>query len=74
LTGKLIWFGMFLSMDPAIREYMAKNGAKGGRANKGTESRRKIAKAAVEARWAKWRAKQASAQTESSETPRVKAS
>jgi hypothetical protein len=61
-------------MDPAIREFMAKNGAKGGRANKGTQSRRQIGKAAVEARWAKWRAKKASVATESTETPEAKRS
>jgi hypothetical protein len=58
-------------MDPAIREFMAKNGAKGGRANKGTESRKKIAKAAAEARWAKWRATKKSDPTE---TPKIKSS
>ncbi len=47
---------IFVSMDPAIREFMAKNGAKGGRANKGKESRRQIAKAAAQARWDKYRA------------------
>jgi hypothetical protein len=63
-----------IDMDPAIKEYMAKIGAKGGRANKGTESRRKIAKAAIEARWAKGRAKKASAQSDSTEKPEVKPS
>jgi hypothetical protein len=43
-------------MDPKIREFLSKNGAKGGRANKGKESRRQIAKAAAQARWDKYRA------------------
>jgi hypothetical protein len=61
-------------MDPKIREYMSKNGAKGGRANKGTESRKKIAKAAAEVRWAKWRAARASENAKPTETPSVKPS
>jgi len=40
-------------MDPKIREYMARNGAKGGHAGKGTELRKKLNLAAVRARWAK---------------------
>ena len=40
-------------MDPKIREYMARNGAKGGHAGKGTELRRQLNLAAVRARWAK---------------------
>ena len=40
-------------MDPKIREYMSKNGAKGGHAGKGTELRRKLNQAAARARWAK---------------------
>jgi len=59
-------------MDPKIREYLAKNGAKGGSAGKGTELRKKLNKAAVEARWAKWRASRASSETKSSETPKAK--
>ena len=46
-------FGIFGSMDPKIREYMARNGAKGGHAGKGTELRKKLNLAAVRARWAK---------------------
>jgi hypothetical protein len=46
-------------MDPKIREFLSKNGAKGGRANKGKESRRQIAKAAAQARWDKYRAERA---------------
>ena len=61
-------------MDPKIREYMSKNGAKGGRANKGTESRKKIAKAAAEIRWAKWRAARDSVNTKPPEAPPVKPS
>ena len=40
-------------MDPTIREYMSKNGAKGGHAGKGTELRKKLNQAAARARWAK---------------------
>jgi hypothetical protein len=61
-------------MDPAIREFMAKNGAKGGRAGKGSELRQKLNKAAAEARWAKWRAKRGSGKAELTETPEVKSS
>ena len=46
-------FGIFGSMDPKIREYMSKNGAKGGHAGKGTELRKKLNQAAARARWAK---------------------
>jgi hypothetical protein len=42
-------------MDPKIRDFLSENGAKGGRANKGKESRRQIAKAAAQARWDKYR-------------------
>src|SRR5450755_4600018 len=41
------------SMDPIIREFMSKNGAKGGHAGKGTELRKKLNQAAARARWAK---------------------
>ena len=40
-------------MDPIIREFMSKNGAKGGHAGKGTELRKKLNQAAARARWAK---------------------
>jgi hypothetical protein len=43
-------------MDPKIRQFLSENGAEGGRANKGKESRRQIAKAAAQARWDKYRA------------------
>jgi hypothetical protein len=43
-------------MDEAIRAYLAKNGAKGGHAGKGTELRKKLNRAAVQARWAKVKA------------------
>jgi hypothetical protein len=45
--------GIFGSMDPKIREYMSRNGAKGGHAGKGTELRKKLNQAAARARWAK---------------------
>lgn len=51
-------------MDPAIREYLSKNGAKGGHAGKGNELRRKLNKAAAEARWAKVRAARAEQATD----------
>jgi hypothetical protein len=69
---RTLWV-FFCAMDPKIREYMSKNGAKGGRANKGTESRKKIAKAAAEIRWAKWRAARDSGNTKP-EAPPVKPS
>jgi hypothetical protein len=50
-------FGIFCAMDPKIKEYMSKNGAKGGHAGKGTELRKKLNQAAAQARWAKARPK-----------------
>jgi hypothetical protein len=43
-------------MDEKVREYLARNGAKGGHAGKGTELRRQLNRAAVQARWAKVKA------------------
>lgn len=44
-------------MDPKIREYLSLNGAKGGKAGKGTDLRKKLNQAAAQARWAKARPK-----------------
>ena len=44
-------------MDPKIREYLSQNGAKGGKAGKGTELRKKLNQAAAQARCAKARPK-----------------
>ena len=54
-------------MDPKIREYLSQNGAKGGKAGKGTELRKKLNQAAAQARWAKARPKAKAANT--SNTP-----
>lgn len=43
-------------MDDAIRAFMAKNGAKGGHAGKGTDLRRQLNRVAAQARWAKAKA------------------
>ena len=48
-------------MDPKIKEYLSQNGAKGGKAGKGTELRKKLNQAAAQARWAKARPKAKSA-------------
>ena len=47
------------NVPPEVSEYMAELGRRGGRANKGKPGRSEICRKAVEARWAKYRAKKA---------------
>lgn len=46
-------------LPPEVSAYMAELGRRGGHANKGKPGRSEICRKAVEARWAKYRAKKA---------------
>jgi len=46
-----------IDVPPEVSAYMAKLGQKGGQANKGKPGRSEICRKAVQARWAKYRAK-----------------
>jgi len=46
-----------MDVPPEVREYMAELGRRGGQANKGKPERSEICRKAVQARWAKHRAK-----------------
>lgn len=44
---------------PAVSDYFASIGARGGAAGRGSAERSELNRAAVKARWDKWRAKRA---------------
>lgn len=48
-----------IEVPPEVSEYMAELGRRGGKANKGKPGRSEICRKAVQARWAKYRAKKA---------------